>query len=251
MSLTGLVINPGVTINAGVTLNGFAPSSGPSVATQSIWLWNSNYVGPNLVLGQVNSWYGNYNGKPVYGNSTQEVSATNSETSSALGNIDGNGSLYDVSPLVMFTIYVNTEDTGDAASGIASVGVGNYNTDLTQQLGKTADSWGWYQDGTVWGNGELSNSGYPTWGPGDYLDIALNLNDGHAWVRVNGGDWNGRAGTDPAVGNHRITLPGGFVYNGSGSGGIFPAANPSASAFVDAMDAWYYTYSIPTGFTAL
>jgi len=247
MSIANIQFGPGITLGAGIT----SGASGPSVATQSIWIWDSNYVGPSLALGQVNSWYGNYNGKPVYGNSTQEVYANNPEYSSVLGQIDGNGSLYDVSPLVMFTIYVNVEDTGDAAAGYASVGVGNYNTDLTQQLGKTADSWGWYQDGTVWGNGELSNSGYPTWGPGDYLDIALNLNDGHAWVRVNGGDWNGRAGTDPSLGNHRITLPAGFVYNGSGSAGIFPAANPSAQGFVDAMDAWYRTYSIPAGFTAL
>ena len=243
---TGLTIGTGITFGAGT-----GGRSGPNTPTQSIWVWDSNYVGPSLSLGQLNSWFNNNNGLPVTGNPTQEVYANNPEFSSVLGLIDGNGSLYDAGPLVMFTIYVNNEDTGDAAGGIASVGVGNYNTDLTQPLGLTSDSWGWHQDGSMWGNGQLSNTGYPTWGPGDYLDIALNLNDGHAWVRVNGGDWNGRAGTDPAVGSHRITLPAGFVYNGSGSSGIFPAANPSAQGFVDAMDAWYYTYSIPTGFVAI
>ena len=246
----GIQIGGSIQIGGAINIGG-SSSSGPTVATQSIWIWDSNYVGPSLALGQVNSWGGNYNGKPVYGNATQEVYANNPEYSSVLGLIDGNGSLYDVSPVVMFSIYVNIEDSGDAAAGYASVGVGNYNTDLTQQLGLTADSWGWHQDGTIWGNGEQLNSGYPTFGPGDYLDVALNLNDGHAWVRVNGGDWNGRAGTDPALGNHRITLPAGFVYNGSGATGIFPAGNPSAQGFFDAMDAWYYTYSIPTGWTAL
>ena len=100
MVAPNLTINAGITINAGVTLNGFAPSTGPSVTTQTITAWDPDYIGPNLTICAPGTWSGPQAGQ-------LELAATQSENSSGLAYMDGGGSLFDYGPLIMFTMYVN------------------------------------------------------------------------------------------------------------------------------------------------
>jgi hypothetical protein len=218
-----------ITVNAG---GGLGPN----------WIFDTNYLNSNLVLTH----------------SSSRVYAENVETGLAIGVIDGGLSLADVGSLVVFSVESIDEDSQDVADGIASFGIANHNADLNNPLGNDLNSWGWKQNGEIWFNGEMVNSGYPTWGPGDFLDIAINITTHKAWVRVNGGDWQGRAGTDPATGGRGLNINAGFpIYGAAGSGNdAYPAVNPGAINNTDAIqitnNAESGTYrSIPTGFIQL
>jgi hypothetical protein len=218
---------------------------GPAVNTLGITAWDPDYIGPHLTICAP----GTYE-NPVAGQ--LELAATQEETSSGLALMDGSGSLFDNGPLVMFTMYVNVEDSGDVAAGLASIGVGYHTADLTQPLGMTNDSFGWKQDGTIWyGGAQINDWNNITWGPGDYMDIALNLTTNKAWMRVNGGNWNGRTDANPVTGAHGQVLG----LDGSGAAGsgtdIYPAANPGANGYYDAIDISQVTFNIPAGYNAI
>jgi hypothetical protein len=186
-------------------------------------------------------------------NGNKHVEAGQQETGLALGLIDGNGSLYDVGEKVMYSIKHIEEDTGDIPLNLARIGFAYQYVDLNTELGDDSSGYGigWCQDGTVHYANNPTQSGLPTFVPGDYLDIAVNLHTGKFWVRVNGGNWNGDGAANPTTGTNGINLqlPGDGTA-GSGSA-LYPAVNPGALNFVDAMDVWSYTYSIPPGFIAL
>jgi len=226
----GWTVGPGWTIGTG-------GSSGPTVATQGIWSFDPAFVGPDLILS----------------NSNFTVYANNSETSIALGQMDGSGSLYDYGAKVMYTVQITTEDPGDIPLNLAHIGFAYQYADLTTALGDDTSGYGigWCQNGEVHYVNNTTATGLPTYGPGDYLDIAVNLDTGLFWVRVNGGLWNGNPSADPAAGTNGINLqmPGNGAA-GTGSA-LYPAVNPGALNYVDAMDVSRLTYSIPAGFVAL
>ena len=238
----------GIQIGGSIQIGGaisIGSSSGPTVPTLTITAWDPSYIGPNLTICAPGTW-----ANPQAGQ--LELAAINSETSSGLAFMDGSGSLFDYGPLVMFTLYVNTEDPGDATQGYASIGVGYHTADLTQPLGMTNDSFGWKQDGTIWyGGAQINDWNNISWSSGDYMDIALNLTTNRAWMRVNGGLWNGRPDANPVTGAHGQSLG----LDGSGTAGsgtdIYPAANPGANGFYDAIDISQVTYNIPSGYNAI
>jgi len=232
--MSGITITGSVTINQGVTIG---DSGGPTTPTQGIWSFDPSYTGSNLSL---------YN-------SNRGVEANNPETSLSLGLMDGSGSLYDYGAKIMYTVQVTTEDPADVTADLAHIGFAYQYVDLNSALGDDVSGYGvgWCQNGEAHYAGSAYTSGLPTYGPGDYLDIAVNLVTGFFWVRVNGGLWNGNPSADPATGTNGV----GLVINGTGTAGsgtaMYPAVNPGAYNFVDAMDVSLFTYSIPAGFIAL
>lgn len=230
-----LTIGGGIEIGGAISIG--ASLSGPTVATQGIWSFDPAFVGPDLILS----------------NSNFTVTANNPETSIALGIMDGSGSLYDYGSKVMYTVWLATEDPADVPLDLAHIGFAYQYVDLNSALGDDVSGYGvgWCQNGEAHYAGSAYTSGLPTYGPGDYLDMAVNLVTGFFWVRVNGGLWNGNPSADPATGTNGV----GLVINGTGTAGsgtaMYPAVNPGAYNFVDAMDVSRFTYSIPAGFTAL
>jgi hypothetical protein len=226
-------IGPGFSIGAGFSIS----SGGPTVATQGIWSFDPAFVGPNLVLS----------------NSNRTVAANNPETSLALGQMDGSGSLYDYGAKVMYTVQITAEDSQDIPLNLAHIGFAYQYVDLNSALGDDVSGYGvgWCQNGEARYAGSAYTSGLPTYGPGDYLDMAVNLDTGLFWVRVNGGLWNGNPSADPATGANGVSL----VMPGNGAAGtgsaLYPAVNPGALNEVDSMDVSLFTYSIPAGFVAL
>ena len=228
-------IGPGINIGPGVSIG--AGSGGPTVPTQGIWVFDPAYVGSNLVLS----------------NSNRYVEANNPEQSIALGLMYGNGSLYDYSPKIMYSVRIATEDPADVSLNLAHIGFAYQYVDLNTALGDDGNGYGvgWCQNGEAHYAGSAYTSGLPTYGPGDYLDIAVNLDTGFYWVRVNGGLWNGNPAADPATNANGINL----LINGTGAAGtgtaMYPAVNPGADNYIDAMEVQSYTYSIPSGFLAM
>jgi hypothetical protein len=232
----GIQIGGGIEIGGAINI-GDAVAGGPTVPTQSIWVFNPDYTGINLSL---------YN-------SNHGVQADNPETSLALGQMDGNGSLYDYGAKVMYTVWIATEDPSDAVDNLAHIGFAYQYVDLNTALGDDVSGYGigWCQNGEIHYANSTYTSGLPTYGPSDYLDMAVNLDAGLFWVRVNGGDWNGNPLADPATDANGINL----LMPGNGTAGsssaLYPAVNPGANAYIDAMEVQTYTYSIPAGYVAL
>jgi hypothetical protein len=232
----GIQIGGSIQIGGAINI-GDSVAGGPTVATQGIWSFDPAFVGPNLILS----------------NSNFTVEAGNPETSIALGQMDGSGSLYDYGAKVMYTVQITTEDPADVTADLAHIGFAYQYVDLNSALGDDVSGYGvgWCQNGEAHYAGSAYTSGLPTYGPGDYLDMAVNLDTGLFWVRVNGGLWNGNPSADPATGANGVSL----VINGTGIAGsgsaMYPAVNPGAYNFIDAMEVSRFTYSIPAGFVAL
>ena len=230
-----LTIEGGITIGNNIAIGNVQP-------TNHYWLMDSGYVGNALALGQAGAWNPGSTTPPFI-----EAYATYPETGIAIGVLNGGESLYTYNPQVMFTTYIATEDPADIPLALASVGIAYHTANLANPLGSDANSWGYREDGTVQQGGTQLAAGLPVWGPGDYIDIALNLNTATAWVRVNGGGWNG----DPAAGTGGVALN--MAVNGAAGSGtdVYPAVNPGAQNFIDAIDVSLITYSIPAGFTTI
>jgi len=238
--MSGVTIASGVTIESGVTVSLGGPPA-PTVPTANAWTFDPSYVGTNLGL------YATSNG------SDMGVAAGNPETSLALGLLTGGVSLYDYAHKIMYSVLVATEDTADIGLNLAHIGFAYQYVDLNSALGDDVSGYGvgWCQNGEAHYAGYAYTSGLPTYGPGDYLDIAADLDANNFWVRVNGGLWNGDVAADPATNTNGIglQLPGNGTA-GSGSA-LYPAVNPGAYNYIDAMEIQIRTYSIPAGFTAI
>jgi hypothetical protein len=238
--MSGITIESGVTLESGITVNLGGPPA-PTVPTANAWTFDPSYVGINLGL------YATSNG------SDMGVAAGNPETSLALGLLTGGVSLYDYAHKIMYSVLVTTEDPQDIPLNLAHIGFAYQYVDLNTALGDDSSGYGigWCQNGEIHYAGSTAQSGLPTYGPGDYLDIATNLDTGKFWVRVNGGNWNGDPTADPATDTNGISLqlPGNGT-TGSGSA-LYPAVNPGAQNYIDAMEIQIRTYSIPAGFTAI
>ena len=237
-----ILIEGGIQIGEGVLIaNGSIPT--PTTPTHAYWAFDPNNIGQNLGL---------YNTSITNGG----VEAQSPEQSMVLGKLENNESMHDMGSggRIMFTIYHQTEDTGDIPLDLAAVGVANYSADLSAALGIDANSIGYFQHGElVYSNAQIA-TGLPTFVPGDYIDFAIKILSGggvHVWVRVNGGNWNGNPSADPAADTN-------YIYaglDGEGAAGdpnaIYPAASPGAYNYIDAMEISQVTYNIPSGFYAL
>jgi hypothetical protein len=222
--------------------SGSNPTPGaPTVATQGYWTLDPNYIGTNLGLYSVN------------GTANLGVEATSPEQSMVLGLLSANESLYQVVNKIMFTVFHQQEDSGDIPLDVASIGVAYKSANLNNPLGSDGNSIGYFQHGELNFGGSTITTGLPTYVPSDYIDFCMNISGGSMkiWVRVNGGNWNNNASANPATNSNGITVS----MDGTGFPGdpnaIYPALQPGAVNFIDAMEISRYTYSIPSNFVAL
>jgi hypothetical protein len=138
----------------------------------------------------------------------------------------------------MFSIHVDgVSDNG------SFIGVANQSADFNNPnyfLGSDTNSAGFAFNGDYWYGGNIQ-SGLPTWGTGDIVDIAVDQDDSFIWIRVNGGNWNNDPTANP--GNYTGKL---FNYV---SGNYYPAisiygvSGPSQFTIRE-----YAEYTVPTGY---
>jgi len=117
------------------------------------------------------------------------------------------------------------------------VGLGKSDMDYNSYVGgPDGKSIGFGADGTYLLGGSTQVSGLPTWGSlNDIVDVAV---DGNlAWVRVNGGNWNGNPAADPSAGTNGVTV-GGLID-------LYAAVTPYGG---QATILTTSTYTVPGGF---
>jgi hypothetical protein len=148
----------------------------------------------------------------------------------------------------MFTaLYTSSSPT--VGVGGRYIGIGEHAMNITGPFdgypGNDTKSVGFSDDGRFVLNGSTLQSGLPTWGHGDIIDIAV-FNDVSGgviklWIRVNGGDWDNDPSHNPA------TNVGGMGWYTGGTN--YPALCP---AIYGTMRITQETrWSVPTGFTYL
>jgi hypothetical protein len=138
---------------------------------------------------------------------------------------------------------ITVNGTTAAASG---AGIGNASTTLTNFMGATANSLGWFNDGSVWTNNASSGT-WASWTYNTRLCFAFDRTKGLLWGRVTSGNWNNSGSADPyqAVGGFSVsaTLDTGFVFPGAN---LFNNTIPdTATAFFE-PSSWQFTP--PTGY---
>ena len=143
---------------------------------------------------------------------------------------------------------VNISQTSGLA-GYCGVGLSTYNQNLWDYTGSAGNnSVGYYDDGQVYINGSTEAT-YLGFGSGSVVDIAVDVDAGQAWFRIDGGVWNNNGSADPAtnVGGldiSAVTTPGlplsisasPYYNSGTATGDIISIATNS-------------THSIPAGYT--
>ena len=143
---------------------------------------------------------------------------------------------------VMFSVQFTSTQPGVGVGGRV-IGVGrpsmNYNNITGAYPGNDTESIGFSDDGQYYFNG-AGTTGYPTWGSGDVIDIAISHGQ-RWWIRVNGGNWNNNPGADP------ITGSGGAILNGLGE--FYPALCPSIYGTMEVLNV--PNYGCPTGYNFL
>lgn len=120
------------------------------------------------------------------------------------------------------------------------IGIANRSADLENYLGADTNSIGFAQDGNLYYNGSTVSTGFPTWGLGDIVDLAVDNSTDSMWIRVNGGDWNNSPTADPATNAEGIETFSGQYFAASIGGDIGP------SEIIMQLQS---VYSVPTGFT--
>jgi hypothetical protein len=180
--------------------------------------WDSNYVGAGNTLSSGNT-----------------IITNAGVNSSVLGN------RRITSPeKVMFSIRVNYAITG------GSIGFGLQDMDISSYVGGyDAKSIGFSNDGDYLHAGTIQDSGLPTWGSvNDVVDVALDLNVGIWWIRVNNGNWNGTRNENPAAGTGSV--------NSAALNNLYPAVTPFPVNIQGRVTILSEPlYSVPSGFQFL
>jgi len=193
------------------------PISGNTQPTPVSVTWDPNYVGTGIVLSSGN-------------------------TVATLGQIQSSvlGTRLITSPnKVMYSIMVNQLVNGQ-------IGFGLQDMDLNSYVGGfDAKSIGFSSDGDYLYAGTVQDSGLPTWGSvNDVVDIALDLNTGIWWIRVNGGNWNGTRNEDPSSGTGSV--------NSAALNNLYPAITPFPVNIQGQVTLLSQPiYSVPSGFNFL
>jgi hypothetical protein len=140
----------------------------------------------------------------------------------------------------MFSIRVNYAITG------GSIGFGLQDMDISSYVGgDDAKSIGFSNDGDYLHAGTIQDSGLPTWGSvNDVVDVALDLNVGIWWIRVNNGNWNGTRNENPAAGTGSV--------NSAALNNLYPAVTPYPVNIQGRVTILSEPlYSVPSGFEFL
>ena len=144
---------------------------------------------------------------------------------------------------LMFSVQFNSTNP---SVGVGSRYIGAGTTDMNYQgpfngyPGTDTLSQGFSDDGKEYYNGNIMNSGLPTWTSGDIIDIVLFSNT-NWWIRVNGGYWNNNSLADPS------TNSGGLNLNVGGNG--YPVLCPSIYGSMTIQN--YPKYGVPSGYLFL
>ena len=89
--------------------------------------------------------------------------------------------------------------------------------------------------------------GYPTFGAGDIVDIAVDRVNHLIWYRVNGGYWNGNVAADPATATGNLS-----ISQFADATELYPIYSPYYNGQADQMTILNTaTYTLPAGFTLL
>ena len=179
--------------------------------------WDPNYIGTGIVL-------------------------TSGNTVATLGQIQSSvlGTRLISSPnKVMYSIRVNQLVNGQIGFGLQDMDLNSY------VGGYDAKSIGFASNGDYLYAGAVQDSGLPTWGSvNDVVDIALDLNNGLWWIRVNGGNWNGTRNENPAAGTGSV--------NSAALNNLYPAITPYPVNIQGQVTLLAQpVYSVPAGFTFL
>ena len=143
---------------------------------------------------------------------------------------------------VMFSVQFTSTQPGVGVGGRV-IGVGrpsmNYQGPFDGYPGNDTQSIGFSDDGQYYFAG-VTQSGYPTWGSGDVIDIAISHGQ-RWWIRVNGGYWNNSPSADPTAGS------GGAILNGLTE--FYPALCPSIYGSMEILNV--PNYGCPNEFNFL
>jgi hypothetical protein len=145
---------------------------------------------------------------------------------------------------VMFSVLCNLLEP-NVAIGSHVIGVGttsmNYSGNpYNGNPGNDTNSIGFSDDGNYYFNGNVVQSGLPTWTDGDIIDIAI-ASGQNWWIRVNGGNWNNNPSANPATNN------GGSSLNGLTN--FYPVLCPAYQGIMTVLN--YPKYGVPSTYNFL
>jgi hypothetical protein len=173
-------------------------SETPMQPTQFVYEWDSNYLGPNIIIG-----------RPP-GNTPDNDYITNT------GNTDNSTALstFTVNPSTPnYIVQLYCFSTPDSGPAFNSFGFGTTATTLDEFLGSTNQSVGVNGAGDVSYDGGGYNIGL-SFAEGDMIDIAVSAQYGKFWYRVNysypdfsSSTWNNSAIANPDTNVGGIDLP--------------------------------------------
>ena len=172
----------------------------------------------------------------IYTNNGTTITGTGYQQSALL-----NAAIND-SYTVAFSIRADSVSYGTTTIGVADAGW-NY----TGFVGQDSHSLGLASDGQVYYNGTSIGGGYPTYGNGDIIDVAVDYVAGlpYIWFRVNGGYWNNNPTADPTTSSGAIL----GIYTPIGSIPIYPAVGPFNVDVLTVLQT--PTYTTPMGYSFL
>jgi len=143
---------------------------------------------------------------------------------------------------VMFSVKYTSSNPSVGVGG-HFIGVGlttmNYSGPFNGYPGNDTYSNGFSDDGKLYYNGSVYETGLPTWTDGDVIDIAIDYDLEQWWIRVNGGFWNNVSQGDPA------TQTAGKSIQLTSPSGYYPALCPYIFGTMEVLN--YPTYGIPSG----
>jgi hypothetical protein len=144
----------------------------------------------------------------------------------------------------MFSVLCNLLEP-NVAIGSHVIGVGttsmNYSGNpYNGNPGNDTNSIGFSDDGNYYFNGNVVQSGLPTWTNGDTIDIAISHGQ-YWWIRVNGGNWNNNPSANPT------TLSNGLTMNGLTN--FYPVLCPAYQGIMTVLN--YPKYGVPSDYNFL
>lgn len=139
----------------------------------------------------------------------------------------------------------------DGVGIVPSFGVGGAQFIGDVESGVTFDQgWGYYTNSHVVNQGGVPSSvNSTTWGNGDVIGLAIDLDNKRLWFTKNGGAWVGTSGTpNPATNTSGFDISDMLAR----SQHVYPAANMSGNGaiFTANFGATAFTGSVPAGFTS-
>ena len=106
--------------------------------------------------------------------------------------------------------------------------------------GNDNQSIGFNAIGEYYYNGNVVQSGLPTWTQGDIIDIVISRGE-YWWIRVNGGYWNGNPSANPTTNSNGLTMNGLTDY--------YPALCPGYEGTMTVLN--YPAYGVPADYNFL